>query len=33
VNFENNTIEFSKIGEIEVVLHKTSEGELKTLLF
>jgi len=33
VNFENNTVKFPKIGEIEVVLHKTVEGELKTATF
>jgi putative transposase len=33
VNFENNTVKFPQIGEIEVVLHKTFEGELKTATF
>jgi putative transposase len=30
MDFENNTVKFPKIGEIEVVLHKTFEWELKT---
>jgi putative transposase len=33
VDFENNTIKFPKIGEIEVLLHKTFEEELKTTSF
>ena len=33
VDFEINTVKFPKIGEIEVVLHKTVEGELKTATF
>jgi hypothetical protein len=33
LDFENNTIKFPKIGEIEVLLDKTFEEELKDASF